>query len=294
MPLSQPRSYYGIHTATPYSRTDGSFFGVLRVLGEGTLNLSSDLVPLNGGSNKFDWHVEDGLTSAEISLTMREYPDFVYEIFLGKAPTSNSAEASGNVGTPTNKLGTSMVDATTGIASAAASTASDLKTGRIVLIAVSATTFDAYYSSNIDFNVGTDLDFQDDTLKVTASALTLPGTGGTVIIPDTGVELTGGSGSIALTIGDTCVIDVRAINTGSSIVKVGGLADITPEFGMMLYAKKRGNFELIEFDIFRCKSGGFGVPLSENTWAESAVTLRAIYDSAQDGLYQARFVKGSA
>lgn len=291
MALSNTKAIYGICSFAPYDRDSGEFKGILRVLGDSSLSLSSELVKLNGGSNKYPWSIEDALTTAEVSLTFREYPAFVHELFLGKAPTENAAEASGDISAPENKTGSSIMDATNGVDSLAADTASDLKFGRYVLKATGADTLELYASTFVDFDRGTDVDYNNDSLQVVAS-ITVPGTGGTVSIPNFGIEITGGSGSISFTIGDTAVFEVRPVNSESYSVRVGGSADSTPEFGAVVMATKGSADELWEVDLFRVKGSGLPIGFSENTFSEASVTAEAFYDSAKNGVFDLRYVKG--
>ena len=87
MSLSEPRAIFGVHSVSPYDRDTGEFKGILKVLGSSTVTLAGELIKLNGGSNKYAWAVEQGLISAETTLKTREYPNFLYELFLGKIPT---------------------------------------------------------------------------------------------------------------------------------------------------------------------------------------------------------------
>lgn len=295
MPLQNPRAFFGIHSVTPYRREDRTPYGILRVLGDSSLSLSGELIPLNGGSNLYPWKVENGLNTVEISLTFREYPDFVFEIFLGKAPTANSAESAGNVSALENAKGTSVLDATTGIASVGllAADEADLKFSRYVVKAVSATTVDVYASSNIDFATGTDVEYVDDTLKINASPITIPDSSGTVSLADYGLEFTGGSGSVAMTVDDTAIYEVRPVNTASSIVSIGSNKDVVPEVGMYIYAKKSGDKQMAEFDCYRVKAVGLPIGLTENAFSEASVTAQAFYDSALDGVFEMRFVEAS-
>lgn len=293
MSLSAPRSIFGIHSVSPYKRSDGLFYGELRVLENSSIGLTSELISLQGGSNKFDWSTEVGSMTSEMSLSFSEYPDFVFELFGGNAPTANAAEANGNVSTLTDKLGT-VVDASTGIASIAAKAGSeaDLKFGKYVIKVVSATTVDVYYSSDADIGRGTNGEYQSDALKVTASALTVPGTGGTVDVPNFGLEITGGSGSIALTTGDTATFEVRPQNNGSMDVTIGQLSDQNfPEFGAIIMAAKQGNGELFEIDALRCKAAGLPLGFARNAYSPAEVTVKLMYDSVQDGVFKVRHVE---
>lgn len=296
MALSNPRSFFGVHSVTPYNRTTGEFFGTLRVLGDSSLSLAGELISLNGGSSKYPFAVEDGLITAELNLTFREYPDFVYELFLGKAPTSNAAEATGSVNGLANKNGSSVVDATTGIASIAPKSGDegDLRFASYVVKAVSATTVDVFASTNIDFGKAPGEDFEDDLLKITASPLTVPGTGGTVDVDNFGLTITGGSGSIAFTTDDTATFTARPANTESTDVVIGGTGDVFPEFGAIVMAKKRGNFEMVEFDLFRVKAVGLPIGLTENAFSEASITAQAFQDTARGGVFSMRHIKANA
>ena len=296
MALSAPRSIFGVCSVSPYKRTDGLFYGELRVLESSSISVTADLISLQGGSNKFDWSVEVGQMTSEMNLSFSEFPDFVFELFAGNPPTANAAEANGSSTTLTDKLGT-VVDATTGIASVGVLSGSeaDLKFGKYVVKTVSETTVDVYFSSDVDIARGTNGEFQNDSLKITASALTVPSTGGTVTIPNFGLELTGGSGTVALVtlgaVGDTATFEVRPQNTKSMDVTIGRIADQNfPEFGAIVMANKQSDGEMFEIDALRCKSGGLPIGLTRNEYSTAEVTVKLMYDDAQDGVYKVRHV----
>lgn len=292
--LSDPRVIYGVHSFSPYKRTDGKFYGTAKVVKGTNLSLEGELVELVGGSQKYPFAVEEGAIKSEVSFKFSQYEDFLIELFLGKAPTSNSAEASGNVSTLTNKLGTSAQKATTGIASIAAKSGSeaDLKFGKYVVVVASATTVDIYFSSDADISRGNAGAYQNDALKVTATPLTVP-SGTTVDVPNFGLQLTGGSGTIGMTTGDTATFEVRPINTGSMTVIVGGASDSFPEFGCILMAQKRGNQEMTEIDLFRCKGAGLPIGFDAKAFSEADVKVKIFYDSAKNGVFEIRTVKAS-
>ena len=296
MALSNPRSMFGITSVSPYKRTDGLFYGTLRVLENSSLSTSSELLSLQGGSNKFDWQVEVGSLTAEMSLSFSEYPDFVFELFAGNPPTANSAEASGSVTALAAKLGT-VINATTGVASIGikSGSESDLKFGKYVIKTVSETTVDVYFSSSADIGRGTAGEFQSDALKITSSALTVPGTSAVVEIPNFGLEITGGSGSIALVTlgaaGDTVTFEVRPPNSASMDVTVGQLSDQAfPEFGAIIMAAKQSDGQMFEIDALRCKAAGLPLGLARNAFSPAEVTVKLMYDSVLDGVYKVRHV----
>lgn len=290
MSLSNPRIIYGIHSVTPYNLTTGAFYGMLRVLKGSTFTLNGDIVELRGGSNRFPWAAEDGNITAELALNCSEYPNFLFELFMGKAPTPVAAEASGNCSTLTNKNGTTAMSATIGVATATVKAAAkaDLKFGKYVVVVTAAATVDVYCSTNIDFARGTDKDFESDLLKITPSPLSIT-TGAAVEIAGYGVELTGGSGTIGMTVGDTATFEVRPISTGTSMtVTCGGLSDVFPSFGALLYSAQRGNGEMFEIDVFSVKAIGLALGAQEKAFSEWSVTGKASYYAARSGVFSLR------
>ena len=295
MALSSPNSVFGIHSITTYNPDTLVPYGTAKVLGQANLNFTGEVTPLNGGSSAYPWRVERGLISSEISLTLREYPDWLFSTFLGKAVTSNAAETGGAIGTAlTNANGTSVVDSSTGIASVGVKSGSesDLKTGLYVVVAATSTTVDVYAMSDVDFAQGTDLSFVNDALKITSSALTI--TASTpVTVPNLGVELTGGSGTIGMTAGDTAFFEVRAINTGSTEVVIGSSNESYVDVGMLIAAQKSGSKTVTYIDIYRCIGVGAPINFTEQAFSEAEITLQAFRDSTRDGVFAHRRVNAS-
>lgn len=292
MSFSDPRVFYGIHSFTPYSRSTGLPYGEIRVLEEASLSMTGALVDLVGGSSKFPWASEDAEISAEVQLKGSQYEDFMFELFLGTAPTANAGEALGSVGTFANTYGATLKHATTGVATATVKAGSelDLKFMKIVLKATSTTAVDVYVKSNADINRGTDGTVQNDLIKVTATPLTIVASTA-VTIPNFGIELTGGSGTIGMTIGNTAEFTSRPENSKSMDVRIGSSSGtIFPEFGAITMAQKRGNQELMEIDMFRCKAAGMPVGFTRNAWSKYDIKIKVLYDSVKDGLFDMRHV----
>jgi hypothetical protein len=292
---SPPRAFYGVHSFTPYSRTDATFYGEVKVLKSSSLSLSAALVNLMGGSSKYPWAIEEGEIKAEMSLKFGQYDDFLFQLFLGKAPSALTAETSGNVSTLTNFNGTSLMSATTGIATATALSGSEanLKFAKFVVVAVSTTTVDVYASSDADFGRGSNGSYTTDSLKI-AAAQTITASTATNFTAY-GFKLTGGSGTIGMTVGDSATFYTRPVSSaGGMTVVVGGLADQTfPEFGAIVMGQKRGNQEMVEIDVYRCKAAGMPISFEQNAWAQGEVKIQIMYDPNLDGIMQIRHVKPS-
>lgn len=282
MGLGAPRIIYGVHSITPYRLSDRTPYGLLKVIGGGNLDLSADQELLHAGSNRFPWAAEGKLIKTGLQAKVKAYPDFAFELFLGATVTSNGVDATGTVGAPANVLGTSVSSATTGFASVAVLTASkaNLKFGKYVVKAVSATTFNLYNYSDIDFGNGTAETYLDDSLKVTGSPFTLAN-GATLDIAALGLEFTGGS-AVAMVTGDTAYFSVQEASSASTVIVIGSSATQFPNFGAMLYAQKRATKEMFEIEAHNVIGTGLPIGLAEMKFSEADLKMTCLYSAAND------------
>lgn len=290
MTFDPSRIFFGVHSFTAYRRSNGVPYGQeIRVLKGSSLALSGEVIELFGGSSKYSWAVEDGQIAGEMSLKPAEFPNWLWEVFLGKAPTANTAEASGNASAVANKSGTSVVNATTGITSVlTVGTAADLKFGKYVVQAASATTVNVFLLSDVDIARGTNGTI-DSTHKI-LGPLTIT-SGAPTALTGFGLSFNGGSGAIALVTGDTATFEVRPVNSKSMTVSVGSVADqLFPEFGALVLAQKRGNQEMMEVDCVRCKGVGFPLNFEMNAFAEAEIKVKVMYDETLDRVFDIRHV----
>ena len=137
--------------------------------------------------------------------------------------------------------------------------------------------------SDIAFGNGTDIDFEDDDLKITASALTI--TASTAVeIPNTGLELTGGSGVIALVTDDTAYAQAASAHGGVSEITIGKTTSSFPEHGIVALSAKRADNSLFEIDMLKCVGGGFPLALEETVFAIPELTIKLLFDSVQNAI----------
>lgn len=295
MALSANRIVYGIHSMAPYRRSDNLPYGILKVIGGGSLSLAAEFEDLFGGSQKYAWASEAKTTQAEFTASVKSMPDFLFELYLGATVSTTSASATGSILTAlTNSKGTSVVSATTGIDSVGIVSGSeaDLKDGLYVVKAVSATTVDVYALTDVSFDKGTDIDFEDDALKITDSALTIA-TSSDVTIPDTGLELTGGSGTIGMTTDDTAFFRVSAAHGGVSSITIGKATASFPEHGIVAMAAKRADGSLFEIEMFKAVGGGFPISLEETVFAIPELTIKLLYDEVKDKVADITAIAGA-
>jgi len=279
------RNVFGIHSFTPYNRDTGLPYGILKVLGGGNMELTGETEDLFGGSSKFAYASEQTQIGATATMNVKSYPDFLMELFLGGSVTSIAAAANGETRNFANYKGTSVSDATTGIASVGITSGdeADAKFGRYVIKATGAAEISLYLMTDVDFNRGTAGAYSDNLLLI-ESAITVPSTGGTVDVADYGLTITGGSGTVALTTDDTAVFDVLPAHSGGSEIVIGSETASFPSFGAYLVAQKRSNGEIFQIQAFNCVGSGMPFPMQEKTWMISDLTMKLLRDDDQDAV----------
>lgn len=293
MGLSQDFISYGIHSICPTNRVTGLPYGILKVVGGGTISLSAEFVDLFGGSNRYSWASEPSTISAEFSSTVKSLPGFLFQLFLGATVNETAASATGTVSGLANIKGTSAFDATTGVASVAVKTGSeaDLKMGGYIGIATSTTEVVIYAKTDIEFGLGNEITYISDALDITA-ALTIPSTGGTVDIPNLGVEITGGSGTVAMVVGDSFEFEVAGAHGGIEEIIVGKASAIIPEHSQTCLAAKTADGSMLEIELHRVVGQGMPLPLTESEFSIPELTTKVLYDSCKDRIATFRKVKG--
>ncbi|KKN72954.1 hypothetical protein LCGC14_0405080 [marine sediment metagenome] len=279
MAIQATRNPFGIKYAIAYDRCSFKPFGLWRVIGEMNLDRSIDNVPNTGGHISGAWDSEFGQPENSIALTVRELPFFAFTVLEGATTNEIVPEATGSVGALTNKQGTSVFDATTGIDSIAAKVGveQNIKAIRYIFVATGPATVDIHLHGD-----GTPF----ETIEgVVASNITVPSTGGTVDVDSLGITITGGSGTIAFVTDDTASSDTRPIHQGFGITPVGSEGDTPTSFGLLgVYPKKSDG---MQFWIDFPNVVGSGLPIGATTreWSESSITLTPLIDTATDRLY---------
>lgn len=274
MAVSNPITSFGVHQAVIKDLNTYEMFQIL-ILDSVEPDFAQDLIDLRGGSSAFPWGSAPGEATGEIAITVKQYDAGVLKYFSPYIDTSitetAAGEVAGNVSSLTNVIGTSVSEATTGIASVDADPAGTLRLGDYVVEATAAATVDHFVSTNIDGHI-----YQDDALKINAADITIPGTGGTVT--DSGIQYTGGSGSIAFTIGDKAIFSARPISTYLLQHEIGKSGAAPLEFEMTIAAEKIGDkIRVVKYP--RCiAGGGGGLKFPYKEWATFETTIKLLQD----------------
>lgn len=285
MTISNPITQFGIHQAVIKNRTTHQLSTLLVVGDFGPAFKQAD-VKLYGGSSAFPWDTAAGNADATVSLTVKQFDLAAFKYFAGDSGSNYTEDSDGDptgyVSALTNKIGTSVFSATTGIASAGIVTSGNPKFGGYYVKAASATTVDVYLDNSID-----GVPVIDDNLKITASPLTIT-TGAAVTIPGTDLKLTGGSGTIAMTTADIAYFSARPQNNYYSEYQIGANGVVKPEFDLQILAEKTTTGIYRVLHMPRVKSDGFTIKGAEKAWATFDTTLTVLKDVSLG--YAARYI----
>ena len=287
------RKEFGIHSITAVNRTTEVPYGTAEILGDCTVNFAASSVDLIGGSSFYPRATEITEINSEITFNLKTFPDWVWTVFMGASvSTTASSATSGTIGVATNEKGTSVVAATGILAQPTLKTdeEANLKTNDYLVVAAAATTVNVYAVSSLQFARGTDLYFDDDTLKITSSPLTIV-QDTAVEIPGTGIELTGGAGVIAMTAGDAAIFSCAPPHTGISDIDIGQSGIVFPEHELYLFGKERGSGEKALVRCYKAQAvSGMSYPFSQADFAQSDITVKLLIDSARDKVATFRFI----
>lgn len=293
MGLGTPRILYGVHSITPYNPVSRIPYGLLKVIGDAKLDLSADQETLYAGSNRFPWTSEGKTIKTDLTAQVKAYPDFAFALFLGASVTENGVDADGTVSAAVNVQGSSMFDPVLGFSAVAVLSASkaNLKFGKYVAQAASATTFNLYAYSDIDFGNGAAETYIDDSLKVAGSPFTLADTT-ELDVAALGIKFTGGSG-VALVTGDTAFFEVQEPSTASISVTVGSNATQFPNFGAIFYAQKRATREMFEIEAYNVIGTGLPIDLAEMKFSTPTLKMTCLYSAPDDAVLKIRHITPS-
>lgn len=280
MTVSNPITSFGVHQIAIEDRSTHARFGAW-VLGDFSFENKQEQIELRGGSSPYPWDAAPADSDASVKMEFKQYDLNLLKYLNGfnsSVPNYTEdadGEAAGAATDLTNLIGTSVYKATTGVASVAPKSSQNPVFGNYLLKAVSATTVDVYLDNNLD-----GLAFVDDTLKITSSPITIPGTGGTVDIPNANITITGGSGTIAMTTGDIASFNARPINNYLYEYKGGAPGAPKPDFALTVFTERVSAGLYRAFYFPRVKANGVGFKNPRKEWAGFDADIKVLYDSA--------------
>ena len=171
--------FFGVKSLILYDQDTFVPKGIFEVIGSVEYSEEIEKLLLTGGHRKGAWAIEAGEPALSLTATLKEYPNFAFEMFANADITETTGEdATGFVDTIANQVGTSITHATTGIASIQVDTAADLKYGRYyfkatgAMTGIGAITSDGVITTTSNIELG---HASDNTLSAAAGVLSVEG-----------------------------------------------------------------------------------------------------------------------
>ena len=282
---NQKKYFFGVKSLILYDQDTFIPKGIFEVIGAVEYSGEVEQLPLTGGHHKGPFAVEAGEQTNTLTATLKEYPNFAFEMFDNATKTETTGEdATGFVDTIANQIGTSVFDAATGIASVAAIVGSEgiLPFGRIVVVGTSdPTKVNVYLQGDVSSG---EIPIVDE-LPLLAADLVIAGTGATTDLTDYGIEFTGGSGAVAFTEDDVAYFDVRPTNSKSTKIKVGNDSTVS-RFGAILVRPRTSEGKQIITRFPNVRGVGMSFGATSREFSEFEQTFTPLYCNDEDMIYE--------
>ena len=278
---------FGVKAIAPYYRSGpnrGKVYGMAEVVGSGGLDLTGEVLALQGGASRYAWEIAHGFTEAQMTINFKERPTFLYEVALGVTPTIKSA-SDGLIENIANVQGTGLFDATGKlIRSVDISDKGNLKFGKyVVQYNAGGPSVDVFANGNIDAGLGNvPLELFDDFLKINEMPFAVA-QGQDIVIPQLGVTLdvattAEGFDATSAEDGDSFAFELIPPSVAYRDTVIGRAQDKFPDFGLYMFGEKGGELSALFIDVFKCKMNGLPHVLTEKAYTESEVTIMAARD----------------
>jgi len=281
--MSDIKYSFGVKALIFYNRTTLKPVGVFRVISSVEYASETEQLLLQGGHRNGAWAAEAGEPTQTLTATLKQFPNFYFtEMNNADLTTTLSEDTSGFIGTIANKSGTSVVNATTGIASVSIISGSEalVPLGRISVVAASATTVDVYLLGDVASGA---LPVTDE-LTLLGSGITIADSGATVDLASYGIRITSGSGTVALTTGESAVFTCRPANSKTTEIVMPDSSDIKILGCVLVYPKNSEKQQKI-VDFPKVSVSGLVFSANTREFAEFEMTATPLYDEDELSLF---------
>ncbi len=269
---------FGAKALIIYNRKTFAPLGIYRAIS--TMELTREVTAelLEGGHFNAAYAAESGQPSNAIAGTVMEFPNFAYTA-LDNATKADilGEDLTGFVGTIANKSGTSIVDATTGIASVSIISGSENLVPFSKAIVVKGTAV----ANEVDVYLLGDTASGEipvtDELTLLEAGVDIPDAAGTIDIAAYGLRFTSGSGTIALTDGDTAYFESRPANTKVTKITMADNSDIKFVGMIFVWPKTSEGLQTIA-DFPKVAIAGSGFSGTTRAFAEAEIAGTPLID----------------
>ena len=236
------------------------------------------------GSNLFLWDSAVSSFKPSVAIAARQISSSIIDMLVDGTTTTVTADSTGDVTDEANQYGTSIINATTGIATITLKSGDegDAKEGwYMIKCPTNGATVNVYAMSSANFSRGTAASFSDDAGLITASPITITTGGATTDLADYGIRFTGGSGAIAMVAGDSAIFFVQKPHGGAYSTIIGAQPMEFSEYGCNIVSEANGGV-MYDLLLYRVKAAGMGFPFKEKNYSDYNVNMSVMYDSVKN------------
>jgi hypothetical protein len=283
---------YGVNQVTIIDKTNYVSYAA-RIIGKVDTDFKQEMKENRGGSLAVPFAVAPGEAKAMIKLTMKQTSPEILNLFTlqksGSYAINTAGSLTATISGQLNKVGTTVLSATVGIATVAIASGQDANVGGgyYIIRAVSASTFDLYTintasgAPNISQVIFPNPLYQ----KINSSPIVRGAASSTV--SSNGFTFTAGSSAAAMTPGDAAILLVTPVNNFSSSLVYGQTGARPKPFELVVesQADAYGSFVIARYPNCLC----FDNPVPTASYfefAENELDISAQYDSGLDGFGQ--------
>jgi hypothetical protein len=267
---------------------DISAFEVL----DGSVNadFSAEFADLFGGAAKTPRAREITAITGSVEATLKQVNGDWMRATIGAQVSTTAASASGSIVDLENIVGTSVIDGTTGIATVDILVGDDLKPGTYYITAESATEISVARDIS-----GDGVQFLDDSYQVTGTDITIVVAAGSAFtdiddVATFGIEFTGGSGAIALTMGDRAKFTVIPPHAGIEESIIPNQINI-PEFELIVYSEQKSDGGYSMLTLPRVQASGLPLVFNVGEFSDTSTSFMLLECSLEPrGVF--KIVKG--
>ena len=170
---------FGIKSIAAYDRKTKVPFGFAEVIGSGGIDLTGEVATLQGGASRFPWQNAHGFIEPKITVAMKEFPSFFYNLALGAKPVITRDNEAGLVRDIKNVTGTSLFGDSKFITGITIADKTNLKFGKYTAVMNDMDQLNIYASGDIDAGVGSEeLRLYDNFLRINENPLAVASSSG--------------------------------------------------------------------------------------------------------------------
>ena len=280
MTLRKPSTIFGVQSICIYNPTTGRPYGVSKWLEQSNLEIGGETVKLMSGAYKQPIDAFTPDRNSTVSIVFSHFESWMCKPLLGTDAEILAQNSNVIIDDKENIQGTSLSGLTIGGSS---TNSANAKFSKYIAIATGTDSINIYGLSDVDFNRGQAIDYQDDSLKLLANDITVTQTA--TEIASLGITVLKGSDDFVAD--DSASFFVRPALDSGAISRISDIASV-PNVGLFITAEKLNGNRLVAWEFPRvvCEGLTLNSPRQDFTKPELSFAVLAQQSGAGYRIHQ--------